>query len=574
MSCDGNATSWENESGGGGTEPAPDSLFVALQAVIVVVWLIGIPGNALSIVAVLRYKKLRTAGNIFVTNVSIADGLYYTVSLPIRFYTFHVGCWAFSDEFCSFFGGLSHFLNGAAVLFLAAIALNRLLFIQHSKRYHTLYSRSGLTLQIASIWMVTLIITIVLPGSGLWGGYAYQSTVRSCTLRPYEDTVFKLVIITVGFWIPAGFIVVCYGLIFKHYKASQKRVSNWVQRASQHGGSKDGARGSVTSDSAAAAAAKTVTSPIVRQPAKPLSAIAEAPERHQPSTTVNHTLSIKTITKQETIKISSITDDFYSDDVFNHGTVSVYKRRAQTPKIRKESASDPGAWLLKSSMSLSSDSEDFVPADNALTSLDAASVCINASSRAVTAPPPQQQCDVSAADAANRRVAFDNNAADAAKPTTQAPILVTTTTTNRVRKQSVVSSVSNKSTASKRRVKFVLTVRQQREAIVLTAMMVCIFVLFSVSILPYFVVIFIYPDFENPEAYLMALMCTWFNGCINPVIYALMNIQYRNAFRSLLKPPCQYSDGYCRYHCCCYCECQRVSPDVSNVQLQQSATHM
>ena len=87
-----------------------------------------------------------------------------------------------------------------------------------------------------------------------------------------------------------------------------------------------------------------------------------------------------------------------------------------------------------------------------------------------------------------------------------------------------------------KRVKFAVSMRQHREAVALTSMAVLIFVIFAVSILPYFSVCVANPDMQNPRAYLIALAFTWLNGCANPVVYALMNVKYQAAFKQLLRP--------------------------------------
>lgn len=118
--------------------------------------------------------------------------------------------------------------------------------------------------------------------------------------------------------------------------------------------------------------------------------------------------------------------------------------------------------------------------------------------------------------------------------------------------------------------------RRRKEAVRLTLMMVCIYCLFVVCILPYFLVNIVYRDLTNPTAYLVGLMFTWFNGCINPVIYAMMNAQFRFAFRSLLTG--------CASWCCCddmkednsYATKRDPNSQQKKIkwQLDQSATHM
>lgn len=517
------------------TEEAPESLFTALEVVIVLVWIVGLPGNALSIAAVFKYKKLRTAGNIFVTNLSISDGLYYSISLPVRFYTFYIGEWAFTDDFCSFFGGISHFLNGASVLFLSAIALNRLLFIQHSKNYSLFYSRKGQALQISVIWLFSLTMTIILPVTGVWGGYNYQQTVRSCTVRPCQDSVFKFTIVFIGFCIPAGFIIVCYGLIFKHYKASQRRVSNWGRKLS----TKPGLDTNTNSDSVNISANQNGT---VEEFIKP-----------KIYNTGMDAVACKEVTSKTEPIVEEVSPDIGDDSVFEiplpvDDTIPITRSKVDFQNLCVTVHSDRWTMRVRSMCDITTEID---------LSADKENIVIGTPGPSALAPTVTTN--------KQKRVSFSE-----AIHCHQKPILVT----NRSKTPSTCSHGSKASTKSNsKKVQFGLSAKQQKEAIIMTIMMICIFVLFTICLLPYFVVNMVHPNLEDPVGYLVSLMFTWFNGCINPAIYALMNIQYRNAYKALL-----FQSGClkkCKY-LSCRCHCKSVKPVAEHVdaQLQQSATHI
>ena len=529
------------------------------QVMIVCVWLVGIPGSVLSIAAVLKFKKLRTAGNIFVTNLSISDSLYYSIGLSIRLALFQIGKgglpWP-EDRFsllCTFFGGFSHFLNGISVTSLCAIAMNRLLFIQHSRYYKLMYSRRGLTFQIGSIWTASFTITLALPMLGIWGGYDYHAPVRSCTLRPCADTIFKIVIVTIGFWIPASFIIVCYSLIYKHYRASQKRVKTWARKSSTP---------------AAEAGAS----------------VSEKSEANSRSTSLdddrisasNYRRSIA-LDRNINNKGNSIVLEEYISEVNNQITEKNFSETGSWNSLRMTAPStDPCASLLARGRRLSTLSETSFTRSNSLTCtsnettkeelvLDSTKLSLD-SNNADNGTNENQHQNNDTAKPVKTQIPLKKVAFEEEKMSERPPILVM----NRDKRQSNASTASKwslKSTRSRmKKVKFTITSKQQKEAIIMSVMILCIFILFSICILPYFIVIIVNPNMENPDAYLIALMFTWFNGCINPAIYALMNTQYRSAYKALLKAWFGWM----------YCQCRRVRPESLPVEenLHRTATHM
>ena len=73
----------------------------------------------------------------------------------------------------------------------------------------------------------------------------------------------------------------------------------------------------------------------------------------------------------------------------------------------------------------------------------------------------------------------------------------------------------------------------KNEAVKLTIMMLCIFLVFVFSILPYFIVNITDTEVHYPIGHMVAIMFTWVNGCLNPVIYCAMNREFQKAFKKM-----------------------------------------
>jgi hypothetical protein len=77
--------------------------------------------------------------------------------------------------------------------------------------------------------------------------------------------------------------------------------------------------------------------------------------------------------------------------------------------------------------------------------------------------------------------------------------------------------------------------KQRRASLRMTAMMVLTFGVFLVFMAPYLILGVIDPDHKNQIAYMIGLSLTWWNGCLNPVIYVAMNGQFRRATKEILR---------------------------------------
>ena len=88
--------------------------------------------------------------------------------------------------------------------------------------------------------------------------------------------------------------------------------------------------------------------------------------------------------------------------------------------------------------------------------------------------------------------------------------------------------------------------RWRRDSFKMTFMMATAFGVFITTLAPYAVLSLVDSKQENASGYLLTLALSWFNGCINPIIYVAMNTQYRRAVLHVFR---------------CRCRSNRVSDD-------------
>ncbi|KAH3847944.1 G-protein coupled receptor moody-like [Dreissena polymorpha] len=79
----------------------------------------------------------------------------------------------------------------------------------------------------------------------------------------------------------------------------------------------------------------------------------------------------------------------------------------------------------------------------------------------------------------------------------------------------------------------------QARALRLSAMMLCIFVIFFIGTFPYFVVNVMDKEFKYPVHHIWTTMFAWLLYCCNPIVYTLMDTNFRNAYRRFLMGDCE-----------------------------------
>jgi hypothetical protein len=79
----------------------------------------------------------------------------------------------------------------------------------------------------------------------------------------------------------------------------------------------------------------------------------------------------------------------------------------------------------------------------------------------------------------------------------------------------------------------------QGKAVRLSAMMLCIFLIFFCGTFPYFVLNVTDKNFKYPVHHIWTTMLGWVLYCLNPIVYTLMDNNFRNAYKKFLMGDCE-----------------------------------
>lgn len=178
-----------------------------LAAVLIFTTVVDVLGNLLVIVAVLRNRKLRNAGNVFVVSLAFADLVAALYPYPLVLYAiFHDG-WSLGETQCKVSGFLMGLSVIGSIFNITAIAVNRYCYICHSFAYDKLYSFRKTLVLVALVWLLTVVA--IVPNFFV-GSLQYDPRVYSCTFAQTVSASYTIAVVVVHFFVPITIVTFCY----------------------------------------------------------------------------------------------------------------------------------------------------------------------------------------------------------------------------------------------------------------------------------------------------------------------------------------------------------------------------
>ncbi|XP_017567910.1 delta-type opioid receptor-like [Pygocentrus nattereri] len=196
-------------------EPEPLSpLSPAITAVYSVVFVVGLVGNCLVMFVIIRYTKMKTATNIYIFNLALADALV-TTTMPFQSTDYLLNTWPFGEIVCKVFISIDYYNMFTSIFTLTMMSVDRYVAVCHPVK--ALDFRTPLMAKCINVGIWVLSSAAGVPAMVL-GGTQTNNGTTECALQfpdPYEywDTLMKICVFVFAFIVPVLIISVCYSLM-------------------------------------------------------------------------------------------------------------------------------------------------------------------------------------------------------------------------------------------------------------------------------------------------------------------------------------------------------------------------
>ncbi|XP_037401732.1 proteinase-activated receptor 2-like isoform X1 [Pygocentrus nattereri] len=199
-----------------------DLTTVFLPAVYIIVFIVGLPTNAMALWVFLFRTKKKHPASILMANLALAD-LLFIVWLPLKItYHFNGNDWTFGEPLCKVLVGFFYGNMYCSAIFIACISVQRYWGIVHPLS-QKLNNRVTVCVCVC-VWIVVWVLTVPL--------YLYDQTVKvtnMCITTCHDVTRFNqthfpvgyfLTMGTVGYVVPCVVCIVSYLLTFLSLRRS------------------------------------------------------------------------------------------------------------------------------------------------------------------------------------------------------------------------------------------------------------------------------------------------------------------------------------------------------------------
>uniref|UniRef100_A0AAG5D3I8 G-protein coupled receptors family 1 profile domain-containing protein n=1 Tax=Anopheles atroparvus TaxID=41427 RepID=A0AAG5D3I8_ANOAO len=187
---------------------------------------VGVPGNLLTIVALVKSKKTRNATAVFIMNLSFSDLLFCCFNLPLAASTFWHQAWLYGDLFCRLLPMMRYGLLAVSLFTILAITINRYIMIGHQRLYQRIYRTQHLCLMVAFTWILGF-GSLLPTWHEKWGKFGLDVGIHSCSILPDSQRHSpKQFLFLIAFALPCLSIIVCYARIFYIVRSTALRTKD------------------------------------------------------------------------------------------------------------------------------------------------------------------------------------------------------------------------------------------------------------------------------------------------------------------------------------------------------------
>uniref|UniRef100_A0A9L0JB62 Mu-type opioid receptor n=1 Tax=Equus asinus TaxID=9793 RepID=A0A9L0JB62_EQUAS len=193
---------------------------ITIMAIYSIVCVVGLFGNFLVMYVIVRYTKMKTATNIYIFNLALADALA-TSTLPFQSVNYLMGTWPFGTILCKIVISIDYYNMFTSIFTLCTMSVDRYIAVCHPVK--ALDFRTPRNAKIVNVCNWILSSAIGLPVMFM-ATTKYRHGSIDCTLtfsHPtwYWENLLKICVFIFAFIMPVLIITVCYGLMILRLKS-------------------------------------------------------------------------------------------------------------------------------------------------------------------------------------------------------------------------------------------------------------------------------------------------------------------------------------------------------------------
>lgn len=206
-----------------------DASKIIIPSIYALVCCVGLTGNAMVIYVILKYAKMKTATNIYILNLAIADELFM-FSVPFLATSAAVRHWPFGSLMCRLVLSVDGINMFTSIFCLTVLSVDRYIAVVHpikAARY-----RRPTVAKVVNVCVWGLSLIVILPIIIFADTVPAQDGGMDCNFLWPEaawSEAFVVYTFLLGFLLPVGAICLCYCLMVARMRVVGLKAG-WLQR--------------------------------------------------------------------------------------------------------------------------------------------------------------------------------------------------------------------------------------------------------------------------------------------------------------------------------------------------------
>ncbi|XP_041740650.1 somatostatin receptor type 1 [Coregonus clupeaformis] len=207
----------------------PDASKIIIPSIYALVCCVGLTGNTMVIYVILKYAKMKTATNIYILNLAIADELFM-LSVPFLATSAAVRHWPFGSLMCRLVLSVDGINMFTSIFCLTVLSVDRYVAVVHPIKAARYRRPTVAKLVNVCVWGLSLLV--ILPIIIFADTVPAQDGGVDCNFLWPEaawSEAFVVYTFLLGFLLPVGAICLCYCLMVARMRAVGLKAG-WLQR--------------------------------------------------------------------------------------------------------------------------------------------------------------------------------------------------------------------------------------------------------------------------------------------------------------------------------------------------------